>query len=130
METRETCKTRTCEKCSVQVPLDKVRLYPRDAEKNWLVCESCCERLKSNSQTKASNLLPKKDLIKNVAKPLLAKPPISITQKKPEQKNNSDYRTLFCTRCKYYFKVDDRKGGVYNKIVCPYCGKEDRLGVR
>ncbi len=119
----EVRKTRTCEKCSVQIPIDKVRLFPRDGERNWLVCESCCERLKTNTSSRVMNRLPQKDAIKNVAKPI-ASPP---AQKKTD---DPAYKTKFCTRCKYYFKVDDNRAGVFFNIVCPYCGKNDRLGIR
>lgn len=40
-------KIRTCEKCKNNVPLDKVRFYPKDKEKNILVCDACCEEMKN-----------------------------------------------------------------------------------
>jgi len=128
----ETQKTRTCEKCSIQVPLDKTRLYPRDENKNWLICESCCEKLKqrdtSHKIINKPTTLPKKDPIKNVSNPQLAE------SKMIKQKIDPDYETKHCGRCSYYFKIDmnrhdlNRSIPKLNKIVCPYCGKDDRLG--
>ncbi len=120
----ETKRTRTCEKCSVQVPLEKVRLFPRDKDKNWLVCEICCERLKNCTPSKITNTLPKKEMVKNVAKPVFPE----VKKKAEPVVIDKSYSTLFCTRCKYYFKIDENRAGTFFNVVCPYCGKNDRLG--
>ncbi len=120
----ETKRTRTCEKCSVQVPLEKVRLFPRDKERNWLVCEDCCGKLKDTTPSRITNV-PKIGAVKNIARPTSFVSPKA--KAKTEPTSNKSYRTHFCSRCKYYFKVDENRAGTFFRIVCPYCGKDDRL---
>lgn len=35
-----------------------------------------------------------------------------------------DPKNYFCGRCRYSFKFSDKPG---KKLICPYCGKDDRL---
>ena len=97
-------RVRTCERCKAVVPLERVRLYPREKGKdvNVLVCDTCCNELK---QTVKQG--PPKAPIKNIppAQPKL-------------------YR---CNRCNYSFRVDQAKVGLLHRLACPYCGKDDRL---
>ncbi|GEM_PF-4067168 len=67
----EIYKTRTCERCKVQVPLPRVKLFARDNDRNWLVCEDCCEVLKSKVNRDGKMPLPplKKEPIRNVYQP-------------------------------------------------------------
>ena len=99
-------KTRTCQKCKASVPLDKVRLFPKEDNTTLLLCEVCCADLKSKVMTKNPNLGTK-------VKPL----------------GKADYVIYFCDRCKYRFRVDENKAGYTCNLCCPYCGKNDRLNV-
>ncbi|MBU0470698.1 MAG: hypothetical protein KKA62_04170 [Nanoarchaeota archaeon] len=94
-------KIRTCERCKNSVPLEKVRLYPKGLDNNLLICEDCCNKLKS-SGTKPE-------------------------QKKPVQNIPPNVVYLHCLRCKYSFKVDKNKADVLHKVLCPYCGKTDKI---
>ncbi len=130
-------KTRTCEKCTMQVPLDKVKLYPR-GDKTMIVCEACLDRLKNAAKTTLSNV-PKhlqeplrntpKALMGNNPTPAVMKAPIkNVLQPKPAGKALAEsYRAVKCIRCNYSFKVDKDRVNVYFKLVCPYCGKDDKL---
>ncbi len=113
-------KTRTCERCKAVVPLEKVRLYPKDKEKSWILCEACCEEYK-NRMNSHSNFPSK-----------IEKKPITNTVylNRKEERVESDQRTLkkkFCSRCNYSFKVDPNKVGVLYRLCCPYCGKDDKV---
>lgn len=90
-------KTRTCEKCKGQVVLNKVKLFPKN-KTNLLVCDKCFEELSHpKSETKVKPLPP------------------------PE------YVKYVCSRCRYAFKTDAVKAGMTFNLLCPYCGKSDRL---
>ncbi len=95
-------KTRTCERCKNVVPLEQVRLYPKDESRNLLVCDNCCGELKKATagEIAASKL------------------------KVPEP---ASYTGYFCTRCNYQFRADRSKAGLTYNLHCPYCGKADRL---
>ncbi|MBS3170005.1 hypothetical protein J4210_05980 [Candidatus Woesearchaeota archaeon] len=95
-------KTRTCERCKNVVPLDQVRLYPKDETRNLLLCEPCCSEVKEQN---AGNLMTSK------IKPLAP----------------SELINYLCTRCSYRFKADRAKAGVTYNLNCPYCGKNDKL---
>ncbi len=93
-------KTRTCERCKAVIPLDQVRLLPKDKDKSMLVCENCVKEVAKKTTS-----------LQSKTKPLLI----------PE------YQTYFCNRCKYSFRVDINKIGVTYNLHCPYCSKSDRL---
>ncbi len=97
-------KTRTCEKCKGAIPLDQIRLYPKNKDTNILVCEPCSRELNKNIKEKSPSISSK-------TKPLL--PP--------------NYTTLSCSRCDYQFRIDENKAGVTYNLKCPYCGKSDKL---
>lgn len=97
-------KTRTCERCKTVVPLEKVRLFPRDKDVNLVVCEPCCDELKTTITQKNPNIASR-------VQPLL--PP--------------EYSTIFCGRCDYTFRIDRNKAGITYNLKCPYCGKQDKL---
>lgn len=98
-------KTRTCERCKAVVPLDQVRLYPKDQNKNLLVCEPCCGELKKAT---AGEIVTSKT--KNLSAP--------------------SFLGYFCNRCNYNFRADKNKAGVTCNLSCPYCGKNDSLEIR
>ena len=79
-------KTRTCEKCKAAIPLDQIRLYPKNKDTNILVCQPCSQELNKNIKEKSPSILSK-------TKPL---PPPS-------------YSTLSCSRCDYQFRIDENK---------------------
>lgn len=97
-------RTRTCEKCKAVIPLDKVKLFPKNKEKNinMVVCVACCEQLKKTEN-----------------QGLPTTPVKNVPQSKP--------KIFRCTRCNYTFRVDMAKIGVLHNLACPYCGKADRL---
>ena len=97
-------RTRTCEKCRGVVPLDKVRLFPKSEDKSLLVCMDFLE------------------VLKNVAPP---REPIRNTPHNPEFP--AEHLSYFCTRCNYSFRVDKAKAGVTHNLLCPFCGKAERL---
>src|SRR3989338_6206056 len=119
-------KTRTCEKCNTQVPLGKVKFYPRDETRNLLLCETCAEKMKvSKSKQITALAAPAITQTKKIVR--------NIVQPKAQSKNimasaGPSYDTKYCNRCHYQFQIDlDSKNRV-KKMVCPYCGKDDRLG--
>lgn len=93
-------KLRTCERCRASVPLDEVRLFPKEKDKNILVCGKCSQEL--------------------------SKPKAQLKSKAPAPPQ-ADYTSYFCDRCKYSFRVDSSKAGLTYVLHCPYCGKSDRL---
>ena len=95
-------RTRSCDRCKAVVPLDQIRLFPWDAQKNILVCENCDRLLKETAQR-----------------------PVSTN--KIGALPNANYKHLSCERCKYTFRVDSSKVGVLYKLTCPYCGKADKI---
>ena len=97
-------RTRTCQKCKAVIPLDRVRLMPKDKDNNLLLCDKCAEEFKKSSLEKVKSI---------------------PTKTKPLPRAN--YKGYFCDRCKYNFKVDDSKVGVTTRLFCPFCGKADRL---
>ncbi len=150
-------KTRTCEKCKAVVPLDKVRLYPKNLETNQLVCESCCENLKAGVRTDSSGKTkfvinsPRTAALSNVSQGSITKikvepksevfvgSPSSSKMKINHKKNISDrtigqlsspdYSQYRCIRCNYFFKVDHSKIGVTTRMFCPYCGRADKIEI-
>ncbi len=133
-------KTRTCEKCSAQIPLDKVKLYPGNNERTLIVCERCLDRLKNAAKTTLSNA-PKSvpSPVHNTPRAMMGNNPVPavpvkkvpvknvLQPKKVETTLPESYRSIKCTRCNYTFKVDKDRVNVYFKLVCPYCGKDDKL---
>lgn len=91
-------KTRTCERCKAVVPLENVKLFPKDKNINMLVCENCSQELN---------------------KPKL----VSRIKASP----SAEYKNYRCIRCRYSFKIDTSKIGTHYNLKCPYCGKDDRL---
>lgn len=63
----DTRRTRTCDKCKTQIPVDQVKLWPKDKDKTWIVCSSCLEALKKSSQVRAGNMPPsKQEAVRNL----------------------------------------------------------------
>ncbi|HIH11197.1 TPA: hypothetical protein HA241_03340 [Candidatus Woesearchaeota archaeon] len=104
-------KTKTCERCKAVVPLERVRLYPKDENRNLVLCDNCCEEVKKRA-------LPSNQ--KNM----------SAKTAKVSLSSTSEYSHYNCTRCNYNFRADKNKAGVTHNLCCPYCGKSDRLEKR
>ncbi len=98
----ESKHARICNRCKKIVPFDKVRFLPKDSTTNYVFCEDCCTFMKKSAK-------PKEKSKRQVASP---------------------FSTYFCTRCKYKFKVDKSKAGIFYNLKCPYCGKSERLEER
>lgn len=119
-------RTKTCEKCKAVIPLDRVRLYPKNPQKpgvNMVVCDRCCEELKNIAKGKIASPVSFKDdtiIIKKSAAPTHTEPE-KQTRLVPEDPDLSHY---ICTRCNYKFKFND--DGII-VLRCPYCGKPDSL---
>lgn len=146
-------KTRTCERCKAAVPLPEVKLFPKNAETNLLVCAKCCEELVSirkNSgralNPKISNIpAPKASAVLNVppkvSTPIKSAPAIATPRPRPAVTNTQSLRSpgslpephyikYMCLKCRYLFKVDQAKVGLMQNLRCPYCGKADYLETR
>lgn len=111
-------KTRTCEHCKAVVPLDKVKLYPKDSEHNMIVCGECCEQLKNKLKI-YSNEPPRKE--KKVTNN------VYIDRKEERIESGRNLVKKYCIRCKYSFRVDPERAGVLYNLACPYCGKDDKV---
>ena len=121
-------KTRTCERCKVQVPLANVRLFAQNESRNLLLCEACCDILKQ----KGTAMPGENKVIRNVYQPRSVvdkTPPLSAS--KPEFKLESskilNRPQMSCVRCDYQFALSEPRPGAISPLSCPYCGKSDRL---
>src|SRR3989344_9192722 len=120
-------KTRTCERCKVQVPLANVRLFAQNEQRNLILCEPCCDILKK----KEGSIPGERKVVRNVYQPrsLLSqnhsKTPVSkIELDTPKILNRPQ---MSCARCDYAFTMSEPKSGNVSRLSCPYCGKSDRL---
>ncbi len=114
--------TRTCEKCKASVPASKVKLFPRDAQRNWMLCEECCAKLKSDSRLMKEGSAPKapkapKVVVKLPQIPRSAQRPV-VNIKKVDSPAPSK-RPFFCTKCRYKFSLSTEK----QFLRCPLCGE-------
>jgi len=94
--------TRTCEQCKAAIPLANVRLVSKNQDRTSLLCPQCAGKFKQRI-----SLAEGKSKIE-------ALPP-------------AEYVGYKCTRCNYSFRVDAIKAGLTHKLLCPYCGKSERL---
>ena len=97
-------KTRTCEKCKAVVPLDKVKLYPKNHDVNLLVCESCCENLKAGIRT---DITGKNKTVINSPRfsALTSLSQVSIPKMKVELKSESDSSSQVSSRIQGSSKI-------------------------
>ncbi len=181
-------KTRTCEKCKAAVPLNQVRLYPKSADQNLMVCGKCCEEL-INRSSSLDNSGPVRNTPRYKSKPepkieikpapIINRPvvaaaasadaprwaakkvelkrpvPVATVSKvidvkerpypliksapyKPNPARNvsthtinplpePEYAKYKCMRCNYNFKADLAKVGVTYNLVCPSCGRAEKV---
>ncbi len=94
--------TRTCEQCSTAIPLANVRLVSKNQDRTSLLCPQCAGKFKERV--------------------LLAQGKSKIEALPP-----AEYVGYKCTRCNYSFRVDAIKAGLTHRLLCPYCGKSERL---
>ena len=121
-------KTRTCERCKVQVPLANVRLFAQNEQRNLILCEACCDILKKKD---GNFTLPgERKIVRNVYQPrgILSQnqPPVSNAGKE-ENPKILNRPQMSCNRCDYKFTLSESRPGVVPGLACPYCGKSDRL---
>lgn len=106
----EDARKTICDQCKKQVPTSDIRYMLRGGDSVTAVCSEC--RATRNVA------------IKGVASKSVA-PKSSVAGKTTTaQKEEPQKITLFCTRCKYKFKIDLSRG---TKKICPYCGRMDRV---
>ena len=127
-------RTRTCERCKTAVPLDQVRIVPKNNDVNLLVCDNCMTEIKratpdgrimgaqSRIYAPIDSFKPK---ITNAPKDNPFKPSASSQRISPLPA--PDYAQYTCTKCNYVFKVDRSKAGITYGVKCPYCGRMDKL---
>ncbi|MBI4980090.1 hypothetical protein HZC30_00865 [Candidatus Woesearchaeota archaeon] len=126
-------RTRTCERCKTAVPLDQVRIVPKNNETNLLVCDNCMSEIKkatadgriAGAQSRIYAPIDSfKPRVTNVPQdsPFRAMSSQRISPLPPP-----DYAKYTCTKCNYVFKVDRSKAGITYGVKCPYCGRVDKL---
>jgi len=103
MDLSDIRRTKICDNCKIVLPLDKVRLFPKDETRNFVLCEPCCTTMKNRA----------------VAKPKFSQKTAVVP--------STDYVNYVCLRCKYNFRADSSKFGVTCNLACPYCGKTDQI---
>ncbi len=148
-------KIRTCERCKADVPLAKVKLYAQNENKNMVLCEPCCDILKSKPSSQIANNsqkilnIPKTPVkaTSNASVPKITNAPPrtapaaapkvyqprgilrnnfnSGSAQKADESKISNKPKMHCARCEYEFNLAEPKPGT--KVGCPYCGKSDRL---
>ncbi|MFH0701477.1 MAG: hypothetical protein V2A62_03495 [Candidatus Woesearchaeota archaeon] len=128
-------RTRTCERCRNVVPLEKVRLVPKNNEVNMLVCEACVEELKSAPQSKITNAQSRyvadqsKSKVMNMA-PAAKQTKYAWTSQRVSALPTPDYARYICTHCNYTFRLDRAKAGLTYGAKCPYCSRTDKIRLR
>ncbi|HLD72007.1 MAG TPA: hypothetical protein VJA23_00325 [Candidatus Nanoarchaeia archaeon] len=184
-------KTRTCEKCKAAVPLNQVRLFPKSADQNLMVCGRCCQEL-MNRTSSLDNSGPVRNTPRYKSKPepkieikpapVINRPvmavvaasekanvprwaakkvelkqpehtpavskvidvkerPYPVIKSTPYQPNparnvsrhtinplpDPEYAKYKCMRCNYNFKADIAKAGLTYNLVCPNCGRAEKI---
>jgi DNA-directed RNA polymerase subunit RPC12/RpoP len=127
-------RTRTCERCRNVVPLEKVRLVPKNNEVNMLVCDACVQELRNAPQSRITNA-QSRYVSSTPTKVVNAAPP--MTQKKYSWSSQRvgalptpDYATYSCAHCNYTFRLDRAKAGLTYGAKCPYCGRTDKIKLK
>lgn len=113
-------KTRKCEQCKIDTPLDNLKLFPSDDGKGYVfLCTECGELFKKRGK-------PKEEA---AARSSTAKgaPKATAPKNATEPQKSASKEALVCLRCNYKFKADLDKAGVSYNLVCPYCGRKDQI---
>jgi len=127
-------RTRTCERCRNVVPLEKVRLVPKNNELNMLVCDACVEEMRTSPLSKITNSQSRyvaeqpKVKVANSSSPTQAK--YSWSSQKIAPLPTPDYGRYVCTHCNYVFRLDRVKAGLTYGAKCPYCGRSDKIRMK
>lgn len=90
-----------CEGCKKTVPVTELK-YVLKKDKRIALCTEC--RNKTEEAIKTSPILQRK-----------------VEKQKEELSSKNMY---FCKRCSYKFKFSEAPG---TRLMCPYCGKDDRI---
>lgn len=108
-------KTRSCERCKGIIPLQKVKLYLRDKDRYWILCDTCRDFLKGDTNQNKKTSVYSKSFDAE-----------TVVTKKPSSKmiETSSAKTY---RCRLNINTDsgDAKSSYYFR--CPTCGKRDRV---
>jgi DNA-directed RNA polymerase subunit RPC12/RpoP len=141
MEDGNLLRSRTCERCGGQVPLDLVKYYPKGINERILLCEKCSQQRETVMKDKlgyrsklgqSSSITSKVPVISKIIpsqKPAqVQKPSFSkIAPQQPKLKPDINAKSpYFCTRCNYKFPVDEYSIPRNGYVQCPYCGKSDK----
>ncbi len=131
-------RTRTCERCKNAVSVDKVKIIPKTKDVTMLVCDACCEEIRSTPQARITEgqsriyaELPKTKITNVPGSTPFKSAPTTIFR--PSNNNRTvplptpDYAKYTCVKCNYVFRVDRVKAGVTYGVKCPYCGRSDKL---
>jgi ribosomal protein L37AE/L43A len=119
-------RTRTCERCKSVVPLERIRLVPKNNDQNILICDNCMTDLKSTPNSKITNSQSRiymdapKEKISNQSR-------FGTSSQRIIPLPAPDYSKYTCTKCSYVFRVDRVKAGITYGVKCPYCGRSDKL---
>ena len=113
--------TRTCEKCGNVVPLDKIRIVSKGKNQTAVLCADCAAKQSTTtgalrSEESAAYIRERASLADSKKR--------TVSQ---AQQRSVDRISLTCTRCNYKFAVDRNKANIQYNVVCPYCGKADRI---
>lgn len=126
-------RTRTCERCKNVVPLEQVRLVPKNNEVNLLVCDNCMNEIKKAAvdgriASAQSRIYAPIDSFKPRVTNVPRESPFkAISSQRISPLPPPDYANYTCTKCNYVFKVDRSKAGITYGVKCPYCGRTDKL---
>ncbi len=128
-------RTRTCERCRNVVPLEKVRLVPKNNDSNMLVCDACVQELKNAPQSKITNAQSRyvsdqpKGKVVNAA-PTMTQTKYTWTSQRVSALPTPDYASYTCAHCNYAFRLDRAKAGLTYGAKCPYCGRTDKIKLK
>ncbi len=126
VKTMDFLKTRTCERCKTPTAVEKVRLYPKDSEHNWMVCGDCLDVLKNVAKTRLTNTI-EANIPRGVSKAGPTFSTILPSQKRANPaavQNSAIKKNQFCSRCNYGFNINPAR---VSTVSCPYCGRMDRV---
>lgn len=132
-------KSRTCERCGGQVPLDLVKYYPKGINERILLCEKCSQQRETVMKDKlgyrskmgqSSIITEPRVMVTSKIIPGTKKPEQTLRtlpQQPKAQKNDLEQKAqYFCSRCNYKFPVDEFRIPRNGFVQCPYCGKSDK----
>ena len=96
-------KTLVCQQCRGSTPVTNLKLFPKDAGSTVLVCDGCSNLMRNRVKGRVESQQP----VSQIVAPAKEK--------------------MVCLACNYHFMVDIDRAGVYYKLRCQYCGRDDKL---